>query len=341
MAERALRIGILGAARIAPAALVTPARSVDGAIVAAVAARDAARAEAFARKHGIARVARDYAELVEDRELDAIYNPLPNGLHAEWTIRALEAGKHVLCEKPLAANADEARAMAAAAARTGRVLMEAFHWRYHRAAERAIEIVRSGELGRVERVEAAMCFPLPLFGDIRYRLDLAGGATMDAGCYAVSIARHLAGEEPAVASARAKLRSPGVDRALVGELAFPSGASGRVRASMWSARLLDLSARVVGSEGELRFLNPVMPQLLHRLRVRTRSGTRTERAAGEPTYTAQLRAFVRAVDEGAAIPTDGNDGVANMVVIDALYRAAGLPPRGTPEAAAIARSGRR
>jgi predicted dehydrogenase len=120
-----LRIGILGAARIAPMALVRPARSVPEAAVAAVAARDEARARRFAARHGVPRVHRGYAELLADPEIDAVYNPLPNALHCEWTIRALEAGKHVLCEKPLAANADEARRMAEAASRAGRVLVEA------------------------------------------------------------------------------------------------------------------------------------------------------------------------------------------------------------------------
>jgi len=333
-----LRIGVLGAARIAPSALVRPARELGFVAVDAVAARDAERARSFAARHAIPRVVRDYAELVADPALDAIYNPLPNGLHAEWTIRALEAGKHVLCEKPLASNADEARAMRDAAARSGRVLMEAFHWRYHALALRAIEIVASGELGAIERVEASMCFPLPVFSDIRYRLDLAGCATMDAGCYVVSMARHLVGAEPRVVSARMKLRSPGVDRCMEAELAFPNGASGRLRASMWSARLLALSARLVGSEGEMRILNPVAPQFFHRFRVRTREGWRSERARGESTYAAQLRAFARAVREGAPVPTDGADGVANMQVIDALYRAAGLPVRGSDEAIALARS---
>ena len=323
-----LRIGTLGAARITPAALIRPAAAVDGVRVTAVAARDVARAQHFADKHGIERVHRSYDHLIADPELDAIYNPLPNGLHCEWTVRALEAGKHVLCEKPLAANEAEARQMADAAAASGRVLFEAFHWRYHPLAERTLEIVRSGELGRVTRVEAGMCFPLPVPSDIRYQLDLAGGATMDCGCYVVSMVRHLSGQEPEVVSARMKAMSPGVDRYMQAELRFPDGASGRVRCSMWSARLLELSLRIVGEQGELRIFNPVMPQFYHRLRVRTESGRRAEKVAGEASYTCQLRAFLAAVREGAPVPTDGADGVANMRVIDAIYRAAGYAPRG-------------
>src|SRR5689334_155495 len=160
-----LRIGILGAARIAPAALIRPARTTPGVTVAAVAARDVNRAKAFARKHGVGAVHGSYEELLADESLDAIYNPLPNGLHAKWTIAALQAGKHVLCEKPFTANAAEARQVAAH--QGDFVVMEAFHYRYHPMALRMEEIVHSGELGEIQRVETAMCFPLPRFGDIR------------------------------------------------------------------------------------------------------------------------------------------------------------------------------
>src|SRR6187397_845824 len=173
-----VRIGILGAARIAPAAAIKPARKVAEATIGAVAARDRSRAQAFATKHGIPTVHENYQALIADPNLDAIYNPLPNGLHAEWTIAALEAGKHVLCEKPFTANTKEAEAVAAVAASTGLVVMEAFHYRYHPLAHRMREIVDSGELGTTRHVEAALCFPLPKFSDIRYRYDLAGGATM-------------------------------------------------------------------------------------------------------------------------------------------------------------------
>ena len=137
-----------------------------------------------------------YAALLADPDIDAIYNPLPNGLHAEWTIAALEAGKHVLCEKPFTANAKEAEDVAAVATRTGLVVMEAFHYRYHPLAQRMREIVESGELGTIRRVETALCFPLPKFSDIRYQYDLAGGATMDVGTYTVHMARLLGARSP-------------------------------------------------------------------------------------------------------------------------------------------------
>jgi predicted dehydrogenase len=153
-----LRIGILGAARIAPLALIKPAKGNVEVVVAAVAARDAARAQAFAAKHGIARVHESYETLIADPDLDAIYIPLPNGLHGRWIRAALGTGKHVLCEKPFTANAAEAREIAELAAKSGRVVMEAFHYRYHPLALRVEQIIASGELGTLERVEAALCY---------------------------------------------------------------------------------------------------------------------------------------------------------------------------------------
>ena len=322
-----LRFGILGAARIAPKALVAPARELAGVEVRAVAARDAARGRVFAARHRIPVVHESYAALLADPELDAVYNPLPNGLHGVWTMRALRAGKHVLCEKPFAANAEEARAVAAVSRETGRVALEAFHWRHHALAERALGIAASGELGELRHVEARLCAPLLDPRDIRYRLGLAGGAGMDMGCYALHFVRTFGGAEPRVTAARAKLLSPGVDRAMEIELVFPSGATGRAICSMMSRRLLDASARVEGTRGRMRILNPWMPQLFHRLRVETERGARSERSPGPGSYTCQLRAFVRAVREGAPAPVGLDDAVANMALIDAAYRAAGLEPR--------------
>jgi predicted dehydrogenase len=327
--HRRLRIGILGAARIVPSALVKPARAVAAVELAAVAARDRSRAERFARQHGIGRVLPSYEAVINDPAIDAVYVPLPNSLHAEWTVRALAAGKHVLCEKPLASNAAEAEAMARAAADSRRVMMEAFHWRYHPVAARMISIVGSGVLGRVRHIETNMCVPLLLPGDIRYDYALGGGATMDVGAYAVHMMRHLAGAEPEVISARAKLASPKVDRFMSADVAFADGRTGRLRCSLFSAVVLDISARVVGDRGEMGVWNPVAPHVgAYRLTVKTAAGTQKERVAGGSTYEHQLRAFVAAVREGAPVLTGPADSVANMLVIDRIYDKAGLPRRG-------------
>jgi predicted dehydrogenase len=322
-----LRIGILGAARIAPVALINPAKENGEVVIAAVAARDVSRAQSFATKHGIARVHDGYEALIADPELDAIYNPLPNGLHGRWTRAALAAGKHVLCEKPFTANAAEAREIADLAAQSDRVVMEAFHYRYHPLALRIEEIIASGELGRLQRVEAAMCFPLPKFSDIRYNFALAGGATMDAGCYAVHMVRTFGGSTPQVVTAQAKLRDHQVDRAMTAELQFVQGHTGRIRTSMWSSALLNMSATVIGDDGELTVLNPVVPQLFHRLSVRSADGRRVERFGRRASYAYQLDAFAAAVLRGEAVKTTPEGAVENMTVIDGIYRAAGLPLR--------------
>ncbi|HTO69928.1 MAG TPA: Gfo/Idh/MocA family oxidoreductase [Myxococcota bacterium] len=325
-----LRFGILGAARIAPMALVAPAKRVAEAQVLAIAARDPAKARAFATKHGIPRVHDSYEALLADPELDAVYNPLPNGLHCEWTIRALRAGKHVLCEKPIASNAAEAQRMADAARETGRVLVEAFHWRYHPLAKRVKQLLADGAIGAPRHYEAVLAIPLGfLRNDIRWSWELAGGALMDAGCYTVSMVRHMSEAEPQVVSAQALLWSPQVDRRMDAQLRFADGRTGAITASMWSRTLLKLALRVQGERGELRVFNPIAPHFYHRLTVRTPSGTTRERVAGETTYACQLRAFVDHVRNGTPVPTGPDDAVANMRVIDAVYRAAGLQPRAT------------
>ena len=324
-----VRIGTLGAARIAPAAIVKPARNSNEAVLVAVAARDRSRAEAFAAKHGIPKVHDSYGALLADPEIDAIYNPLPNGLHAEWTIAALEAGKHVLCEKPFTANAKEAEDVAAVAARTQLIVMEAFHYRYHPLARRMRSIAESGELGTLARLDIGLCFPLPLFSDIRYQYDLAGGATMDVGSYTVHMARLLGLEEPEVVSAEPKLRTPDIDRAMRAELAFPSGHTARVTCSMWSHRVIQAFARVTGTRGEMRVVNPTSPQMWHRMRVKADGNTRTERFSRRPTYEYQLDAFCAAVLRGEPPLTPPADSIANMRVLDAIYVAAGMTPRGT------------
>lgn len=323
----ALRFGCLGAARIAPNALVKPAKTSADAEVRAVAARDPARAASFAERHGIPVVHQTYEAVLADDEVDAVYNPLPNGLHAKWTLMALDAGKHVLCEKPFTANAPEAERVAAAAEKSGRVVMEAFHWRYHPLASQVLEIIHSGELGEVRHVEAALCFPLFNRDDIRWQLELAGGALMDVGCYPVHMVRTFAGREPTVTGATARLRSPGVDRFVQAELSFGDGMTGRVTTSMWSTTILRTSASVRGDRGSIHIVNPTTPQMFNLVTVKSSKGTRRQRIRGGSTYSYQLAAFVDAVRRSVPPLTPPADSVANMRVIDDIYRAAGLEPR--------------
>jgi predicted dehydrogenase len=268
-----------------------------------------------------------YEALLADDQIDAIYNPLPNGLHGAWTLKALAKGKHVLCEKPFTANAAEAERVAEAAAASGLVVMEAFHWRYHPMAARMLEIIASGELGEVRRIEAALCFPLPRFKDIRWQLPLAGGALMDAGCYPIHMVRTLAASEPEVVRASAKLHSEGVDRRMEAEFTFADGRTGGILASMWSSTLLRMRVLVTGTQATMKVFNPIAPHTYNRVSVSGSKGKRHERVKGAATYDYQLEAFRAAVQEGASTLTPPSDAVANMRVIDAIYVAAGLKPR--------------
>ena len=323
-----MQIGVLGAARIAPPALIKPAKTNADVVVAAVAARDVSRARAFAAKHGIARVHDSYEALLADPDLDAVYNPLPNGLHGRWTRAALAAGKHVLCEKPFTANAAEAREIAELAAKSDRVVMEAFHYRYHPLALRIEEIIASGELGKLQRVEAALCFPLPKF--LRHPLQLLACRRRDHGRWV--LCRSTWSARSGVQRRKSFQRKRNcaiheIDRAMTAEVRFAEGHTGRIRCSMWSPRLLEISAHVVGDQGELHALNPVLPQIYHRLSVRSSAGKRVERFPRRASYAYQLDAFAAAVLRGEPVKTTPEDAIENMTVIDAIYRAAGLPLR--------------
>jgi predicted dehydrogenase len=308
-------------------ALIMPARAVASAKIAAVAARDPVRARRFAARHGIATAHESYAALLADPTIDAVYNALPNGLHGRWTIAALEAGKHVLCEKPFTANAEEAESVAAVARRTGLVTMQAFHYRYHALIRRMLEIIGAGELGAVRHIDAWFSIPLAA-RNIRWELQLAGGALMDTGCYVIHLVRTLAGAEPAVRAASARLLKPGVDRWLRAELAFADGRTATVTASLLAWPLLGVGVRISGSRATMQVFNPILPQLYHSLVVRSVHGRRREQVARQPSsYIAQLQAFTAAILRGEDFPTHVDDAVANMRVIDACYAAAGLPRR--------------
>jgi len=230
-----LRIGILGAANIARlfAAGVRPSQKVA---VVAVAARDAGRARKFADETGITRVHPTYDALLADPAIDAIYNPLPNSLHAEWSIRALDAGKHVLCEKPLATSGQEARAMFDAAKRNDRHLAEAYPYRAQPQTLKLGELLHQNAIGRVQLIQASFGFPLADAANIRMNPALAGGALMDAGCYPVSFVRMVAGSRPARVQALAQWSDSGVDRTLVASLEFAGGLIAQISCTFATAR---------------------------------------------------------------------------------------------------------
>jgi len=320
-----LGIGLLGAARITEKALVDPAKVIPQCRLRAVAARDRARAEAYASKHGVAEVAASYADLVTSDAVDLVYNPLPINLHAEWTIKALEAGKHVLCEKPFAMNSAEAQSMLAAAAKSGKRLIEAFHYRYHPAFQTCLDWLAADEIGELRAIEATFDVGIADNGtEIRHRIETGGGAMMDLGCYPLHWALSVTGEAPREVSASAELTPVGVDAAMSVDLSFPSGVTAKLQTDMKVGTPFRADLKLIGSKGEIEFVNPLAP---HNPFSPGRLHASTGRAAEiSPisTYTWQLAAVLRAIETETALPTEGEMILRQQHTLDAVYDAAGL-----------------
>jgi predicted dehydrogenase len=318
-----LRIGVLGASRIAELAIVGPARELGYRLV-AVAARDPRRAELFAEKHGVERVLGSYGEVVHDPEVDVVYNPLANALHAPWNLTAIAAGKPVLTEKPFARNRAEAHQVAEAASAAGVTVMEGFHYLFHPVTRRALELASDGTLGDLVHVEVRMAMPAPEPSDPRWSLELAGGALMDLGCYGLHAMRRLG--HPSIIRAHAEQLRPGVDAWCDVELAFPGGATG-LSANSMVADDYAFTLRIVGTRGDVLVHNFIKPHHDDRLSINTPAGSTVERLGVRPSYTYQLEAFGAHVQHGAPLPLDTTDAVQNMAYVDAAYRAAGMMPR--------------
>ncbi len=326
-----IRLGLVAASRIAVKAIIDPVGDVDGVELAAVGARDLDRARASADEWGAEHAYGSYQDLIDSDVVDAVYIGTPASYHREWAIAAIEAGKHVLCEKPFAANADDARRIADAARHGDVVVMEAFHWRYHPYAVQIRAVLDSGVLGRLDRIEATFDIPDGWIGrdDIRWDPAIGGGATMDLGCYSIQWARFAAGAEPDVVSAEAVCPVEGVDGSLGAELRWPSGVTGWVHSSMIApGDRVEAWLKVTGESGTMLATNPLAPQNGGSvLSVETATGTTSTEADHSATYVHQLVAFRDAIVDGAEFPTTADDGVRNMEIIDACYRAAGLEPR--------------
>ncbi len=358
-----IKLGLLAASRIANQAVVQPAAKVDGIEVTAVAARSAERAASAAAEWGADRSHGSYQELI-DSDVDAIYVATPAALHRRWAVAALEAGKHLLCEKPLAANAADAAAIAASAeiaAADGVVAMEAFHWRYHPFVDQIRAVLTSGELGTISRVTTRFDIAEGNIArsDIRWDLPLGGGALMDLGCYNVQwlrfVGETLGWGEPEVVSATADCPVEGVDGTLEAELTWSQGpasqgpasrgaaAGGTVSGALRTSMIADFSDEnpedvigghitnlvVHGDRGTLKATNPLAPQHGAALVVVGEDGRRFEEVPTSSTYDHQMVSFRDAIVAGKPFPTTMADGVANMAVIDSCYRAAGLDIRPT------------
>jgi predicted dehydrogenase len=318
-----LRIGVLGASRIADLAIVGPAQQLGHRLV-AVAARDRSRAALFAEKHGVERVLASYADVIADPEVNAIYNPLANSLHAPWNLAAIAAGKPVLSEKPFARNRSEAKRVAEAAQAAGVTVMEGFHYLFHPVTRRAFELAADGTIGSMHHVEVRMAMPAPDASDPRWSFEMAGGALMDLGCYGLHIMRRLG--HPSIIRAHAKERSPGVDEWCDVELGFPCGATA-LSANTMVAPDFSFTLRIVGTQGDVFVHNFIKPNEDDRLTIRTPSGTRVEHHGTRTSYSYQLEAFAAHVLQGTPLPIDTADSMENMAYVDAAYRAAGMTPR--------------
>lgn len=325
-----IRWGILSTARIADR-IVDGARGTEQATITAVGSRDLARAREWADERQIEHAYGSYEELLASDAVDAVYIGLPNSMHVEWSVKALEAGKHVLSEKPLSANAAEARQVAAAAAAAGRTVAEGFHYLHHPVHLRLAELVRSGALGQIQRVDVTLAIPAPPPEDPRWSLALAGGATMDLGCYVLHAVRQVgrwttgAPEATVVDVTR---RDGGVDAAMRVGLRYPGGATGTAVWDM-AAPGRTMTWTVTGSAG--RATSPAfgVPHLDNRLLV-TRDGVTQEEKLGEHTsYAYQLAALALALRDGQPFPLGPDDAVANAELIDRCRAGAGLAPGGS------------
>jgi predicted dehydrogenase len=327
-----LRIGVLGTARISVPALLEPAASVPEVTVAAVAARDRSRAARWAARHGIPAAYGSYDELLADPDVDAVYNPLPNSLHGPWTLAAIAAGKHVLCEKPFASNAAEALRVAEAAEAAGLVVMEAMHYRYHPLIGRLASLV--GGLGPVRSIQCWTSFVISDPGDIRYDYALGGGALMDGGCYALDCLRLLGPGEPSVTAALADPLPGGLsdgavaDRAMAVRLSFPGGATGWFESAFTRDGEFRADVHVSCEDGTVWMQDFIRAHWGRLVAARHGSVIADERGGGDTTYTEQLRAFAAAIASGGEVPTSAGHAVTTMALIDDAYRAAGLLPRG-------------
>ncbi len=319
-----IRFGVLGTARVVSYGLLAPAREIEGVEVTAIASRTLQKAAKFAESHGIKQAFGSYETLLESPDIDAVYVALPTALHYEWARRSIIAGKHVLCEKPLAANAELAQELINCARQHGRVLLEGMHARYSGPLRRQREIVLSGEFGRLLSIES--CFRSPYArmadGDFRLNRELGGGAGLDLGCYAVSCLRYVAGEDPEVLSARAKCTRSQVDRWMRAECRFPSGVSGVIECGFRGFYTPRAGVLLNCENGSIRWGGAGLEC--------NRNGKGTqEKIAPVPTLRVQLESFAKAVRGEPADILSPEDSVLSARVLDAMYSKAGLAVRGS------------
>ena len=317
-----LRWGVLSTANIGRAAVNPALQASRNGVLSAVASRDADRANAFAREHGIPRAYGSYEDLIDDPDIDALYIPLPNSLHRDWVIHAVRAGKHVLCEKPLALNADDCFEMAAAAEEAGVKLMEAFMYRFHPRIERVVDMIRDGHIGEIGAVRSTFTFRLRSPDNIRLDPSLGGGSLLDVGCYCVNVSRTIVGEEPHAVQATAQWTERGVDEAFAGLLHFPGGAVAHFDRALTLERCERFE--VAGSDGYLEVDRAFLPGTDDVVieDVRGREGRTSHTMSGDDEYRLMVEHFADCVLHDRPVRYPVSEAAANLRTIEALYRSA-------------------
>lgn len=321
-----LNWGLLSTARI-NLALIPPLQVSKRNKLLAVGSRSQETANAYAKEKKIPRAYGSYEALLADPEIDVIYNPLPNHLHAAWTIKAVEAGKHVLCEKPLALTVDEVDAIKSAAQKHGRVVAEAFMYRHHPQTLKVQELVRSGSLGTLELIRGSFSFVLAREGDVRLNPEMGGGSIWDVGCYPISYARTVAGESPFEVFGWQVTGSTGIDETFVGQMRFKDD----VIAQFDSSFVIPFHSfmEVVGSEGTLNIPKPFKPDVNEKIYLIRGEKIETVKVKGQELYLGEVEDMADAVLLGREPRVSLDDSRANVAVISALLESArmGSPVR--------------
>ena len=317
-----LRWGVLSTANIGRAAVIPAIHAAPNSVMTAVASRSLETAQAFAAKQQIPTAYGSYAALLDDDQIDAVYIPLPNSLHREWVLRAVAAGKHVLCEKPLALSAAECLEMAAAADQQGVKLMEAFMYRFHPRTERVIDLAQSGALGPLHHIDAAFTFRLTRPDNIRFQAELGGGALMDVGCYCVNLARTVAGREPVEVQAHAAWHPGGVDERMAGTLRFDNDLVAQFDCALTMARRE--SYTVAGTDGFLTAPHAFLPGAadVTLVEVRDRAGRTEHTIPGVDEYQLMVEHFADCVLTDHPVRYGPGEAAANLHVIEALQTSA-------------------
>ena len=319
MANKVLNWGLLSTARI-NSALITPLRASKRNSLLAVASRTQESADNYAREWEISRAYGSYEALLADPEIDVIYNPLPNHLHAEWTIKALEAGKHVLCEKPFALNVEDVDAMQAAARKQGRVLTEAFMYRHHPQTLKVQELVKSGSIGTLKFVRGSFSFLLTREGDIRLDPTMGGGSIWDVGCYPISYARSVIGGNPFEVFGWQVTGRTGVDETFVGQMRFDHDVYAQFDCSF--AVPLRAFMEIVGSEGVLNVPTPFKPQTNEKIFLTRGDQTETIKIKGQELYIGEVEDIADAILLGREPRISLEDSRTNVATILALLESA-------------------